>query len=221
MSNNGHARTRVCAESTSQVNRPGDYFKALAALIQRIPASRVEDIAEVLLRAREDSKRVLLFGNGGSASLASHFACDLGKGTTARCCNPLKRFRAIALTDNIPMMTAWANDSSYDDIFSEQLRNLIEPGDVAFAISGSGNSPNVLKALETARAAGGFTVGLTGFQGGKMKKLCNLYLIVPSDNMQLIEDVHLSVAHALFTTIRHKLESALVDTTTSLAGVTP
>jgi D-sedoheptulose 7-phosphate isomerase len=102
-------------------------------------------------------------------------------------------------------MTAWANDSTYDMVFAEQLRNFISPMDVAFAISGSGNSPNVLRALEVAREAGAFTMGLTGFQGGKMKNLCDLCIIIPSENMQIIEDFHLSVAHALFSVIRQRL----------------
>jgi len=196
---------KPCAWPRTEIFRPADYFTGLTEVLSNLPVGRVEQICDALLRAYDDGRRIFLFGNGGSASLASHFACDLGKGTTARC-NHARRFRAIALTDNIPMMTAWANDSAYEDIFVEQLRNLIEADDLVLAISASGNSPNVLRALEAAGEAGGFRIGLTGFQGGKMKKLCELCLIVPSDNMQLIEDVHLSVAHAVFTTIRHELE---------------
>jgi D-sedoheptulose 7-phosphate isomerase len=100
------------------------------------------------------------------------------------------------------MMTAWANDAHYEDIFAEQLINFVRPDDIAFAISASGQSPNVLKALKVAREAGAFTLGLTGFQGGEMKSLCDLCLIVPSDNMQIIEDLHLSVTHAVYTALR-------------------
>jgi D-sedoheptulose 7-phosphate isomerase len=156
----------------------------------------------MLVNAYEQQHAIFLFGNGGSAALASHFACDLGKGTVN---GSSKRFRVIALTDNVPLMTAWANDSHYDDIFSEQLANFAGPGDVAFAISGSGNSPNVLKALRTARQAGSTTAGLTGFSGGKMLGLCDACIVVPCDNMQIIEDLHLCVAHSLFTCIRAKL----------------
>ena len=145
---------------------------------------------------------VYLFGNGGSAALASHFACDLGKGATN---GAAKRFQVLAFTDNVPMMTAWANDSRYEDIFAEQMINFVRPNDIAFAISGSGKSPNVLNALRVARRAGAFTIGLTGFQGGDMKDLCDLCMIIPSDNMQVIEDLHLSVTHAVFTALRAKI----------------
>lgn len=206
MPNNGHHPLKTV--TLTEIATAGDYFSSLAEVLQRLRHEQIDEIAKVLLRAYEERRRIFLFGNGGSASLASHFACDLGKGTTARMRHD-KRFCAVALTDNIPMITAWANDSSYDDIFAEQLNHLVEPGDIAFAISASGNSPNVLKGLETARRAAAYCVGLTGFAGGRMKQLCDLCLIIPSDNMQLIEDVHLSVAHALFTTIRHKLENGL------------
>lgn len=104
----------------------------------------------------------------------------------------------FALTDNLATLTAWANDSSYEDVFAEQLRNVVEPQDVAFAISGSGNSKNVLRALHVARAAGATTVGISGCQGGAMKSQCDLCVVVPSDNMQIIEDLHLATAHAIF-----------------------
>jgi D-sedoheptulose 7-phosphate isomerase len=107
----------------------------------------------------------------------------------------------MALTDNVPLMTAWANDSKYEDIFAEQLANFAGPGDVAFAISASGNSPNVLKALRVAKQAGSITTGLTGFAGGSMIALCDASVVVPCDNMQIIEDLHLCVAHSLFTSI--------------------
>jgi D-sedoheptulose 7-phosphate isomerase len=167
-----------------------------------MPFSAIDQIVHVLLGAYESSRRIYLFGNGGSAALASHFACDLGKGAAN---GSGKRFQALALTDNIPMMTAWANDSHYEDIFAEQLVNFVRPGDIAFAISGSGNSANVLKALKAARDAEAYTVGLTGFRGGQMRDLCDLCLIVPSENMQIIEDLHLSVTHAVFTALRAKI----------------
>jgi D-sedoheptulose 7-phosphate isomerase len=169
-----------------------------------LPHAAIDEISNRLLQAYEDGRKIFLFGNGGSAALASHFACDLGKGATHGA-GHRKRFRVVALTDNVPLMTAWANDSTYEDIFAEQLRNLIEPEDIAFAISASGNSANVLNALETTRQMGGVGIGLTGFSGGKMKRICDVCLVVPSDNMQLIEDVHLSIAHSLFTRIRHTL----------------
>lgn len=179
------------------------YFEELQRVVIGLPYEAINQIADTLVRANDSGRTVYLFGNGGSASLASHFACDLGKGTAY--CNGGKRFRVLALTDNIPTMTAWANDSSYEDIFSEQLRNFVQPQDVAFAISGSGNSKNVLRALQVAREAGARTIGISGFQGGKMKSLCDICLVVPSDNMQIIEDLHLAMAHAIFRIVSARM----------------
>jgi len=178
------------------------YFDNVVEVIANMPFAAVGRIVGVLMQAYESNRMIYLFGNGGSAALASHFACDLGKGTAS---GSGKRFQVLAFTDNVPLMTAWANDARYEDIFAEQLINFVQPSDIAFAISGSGSSPNVLKALRVAHEAGAFTVGLTGFQGGDMVDLCDLCVIVPSDNMQIIEDLHLSVTHAVFTALRAKI----------------
>jgi D-sedoheptulose 7-phosphate isomerase len=172
------------------------YFEELQRVMVGLPNEGIDQIADTLMRAYDAGRTVYLCGNGGSAALASHFACDLGKGTAY--CNGGKRLRALSLTDNLPTLTAWANDSSYEDVFSEQLRNFVQPGDVAVAISGSGNSKNVLNALQVAREAGATTVGISGFQGGEMKSLCDICVIVPSNNMQIIEDLHLAMAHSIF-----------------------
>jgi D-sedoheptulose 7-phosphate isomerase len=179
------------------------YFEELEGVVANLPHDSINRIAEELLKANESGRTVYLFGNGGSASLASHFACDLGKGTAY--CNGGKRFRALALTDNIPTMTAWANDSSYEDIFAEQLRNFVQPQDIVFAISGSGNSKNILNALRVARGAGATTIGVTGFEGGEMKSLCDICVVVPSGNMQIIEDLHLSMAHSIFRIVSSRM----------------
>ncbi len=178
------------------------YFDDVVRTIGKMPLRTIDQVVEVLMQAYESSRKIYLFGNGGSAALASHFACDLGKGAAN---GSGKRFQVLAFTDNVPLMTAWANDARYEDIFAEQLINFVRPEDIAFAISGSGKSPNVLKALKVAREAGAYTVGLTGFQGGDMKDLCDLCLIIPSDNMQIIEDLHLSVTHAVFTALRARI----------------
>ncbi len=178
------------------------YFTALRETICKLPFAEIDRVVDLLAETFDRGRWVYIFGNGGSAALASHFACDLAKGTING--NP-KRFRVLALTDNIPLMTAWANDSSYENIFAEQLKNFVRPRDIALAISGSGNSPNVLKALTVARSAGATTVGLTGFRGGKMKSLCDHCVVIPCDNMQIIEDLHVAAAHALFTCLCHRL----------------
>lgn len=179
------------------------YFDELQRTFIGLAHDGINQIADTLLKANESGRMVYLFGNGGSAALASHFACDLGKGTAY--CNGGKRFRVLALTDNLPTLTAWANDSNYEDIFSEQLRNFVQPHDVVFAISGSGNSKNVLNALQLAQEMGATTVGITGFQGGAMKGLCKICVIVPSENMQIIEDVHLAMAHSIFRIVYSRM----------------
>jgi D-sedoheptulose 7-phosphate isomerase len=181
---------------------PSAYFAEIEQVTRKLPYGAMEQAIDALIGTSLAGGTVFLFGNGGSASLASHFACDLGKGTSDVAFQP---FRAVALTDNIPMMTAWANDFGYEHIFAEQLKTLGRPSDLAFAISGSGNSPNVLNALRVARERGMFTVGMTGFQGGKMKGMCDVCVVIPSDNMQIIEDLHLSIAHASFRVIRARM----------------
>ncbi len=188
--------------STGTVFEAEQYFAELRRVTAHLPFSVIDAATAELWRANSNGRAIYVFGNGGSAALASHFACDLGKGTAQSGSGP--RFRIVALTDNVPILTAWANDSSYDDVFAEPLRNLVQPGDVAVAISCSGSSANVIRALQVARGSGARTIGFTGFQGGQMKSLCDICIVVPSDNMQIIEDVHLSIAHTAFTIIRNR-----------------
>ncbi|MGA7217214.1 MAG: SIS domain-containing protein [Candidatus Sulfotelmatobacter sp.] len=179
------------------------YMAELSATIEKLPLSDIGRIVHLFFTAYRDGRTIFLLGNGGSAVLASHMACDLGKGTASA---SGRRLRAVALTDNVALITAWANDTNYEKIFAEQLENLLDPGDVVFAISGSGNSPNVLAALDFARRAGAVTGGLTGFNGGRMKPLCHVCAVVPSGNMQIIEDLHLSIAHSVFRALVHQIE---------------
>jgi D-sedoheptulose 7-phosphate isomerase len=202
---NQRSTDSVAVPFSREVNLSKTYFLGVGSVLRHLPFALIDEVTEALWSAYVESKTVYVFGNGGSAALASHCACDLGKGTVI---NGNRRLRVLALTDNVPLMTALANDISYDDIFAEQLTPLIEKGDIALAISGSGNSPNVLKALQVARQAGAFTIGLTGFQGGKMKPLCDLCVIIPSDNMQVIEDLHVSVNHSVFTSLRLRMLDA-------------
>jgi D-sedoheptulose 7-phosphate isomerase len=188
-------------QPTNELRAEG-YFRQLSDVLQKLPFALIDKLTEALWNAYRGNRTVYVFGNGGSAALASHCACDLGKGTAV---NGSPRFRALALTDNVPLLTAWANDARYEDIFTEQLRSFLQKGDVAFAISASGNSPNVLNALDLAQEMGALTMGLTGFQGGKMKSRCELCVVTPSQNMQIIEDVHLSVTHSIFTSLRGRM----------------
>ena len=179
-----------------------EYLTSLQEVLAHLDFSIIDRMTDAVWENYEQGRTLYIFGNGGSAALASHFACDIGKGTVAA---GRKRLRTVALTDNVPLITALANDRAYKDIFSEQLAGLAEKGDTVLAISGSGNSPNVVQGLEEARKLGLRTLVLTGFAGGRVKSLADLCLIVPSDNMQHIEDAHLCATHAIFRAIRHRM----------------
>lgn len=181
------------------------YFQMFADVLHQLPHDKIDEITGVFWQAYQQDQALFVFGNGGSAALASHSACDFGKGTVL---NGNRGFRVMSLTDNVPLLTAWANDRHYSDVFAEQIRPLIRENDVVLAISGSGNSENVLRGLQVAREARARTVGLTGFQGGKMKFLCDVCVVIPSDNMQLIEDCHVAVTHAVFLSLRQLIADA-------------
>jgi D-sedoheptulose 7-phosphate isomerase len=178
------------------------YFEELQEVVANLPAELVEQVVTSLLDCARRGSKVFIFGNGGSASTASHFACDLAKNTQVP---GAARFRVIALTDNIPLMTAWANDTAYDNIFAAQLEPLVERGDVVIGISCSGNSGNVLKAMTVARQAGAMTIGFTGDQGGRLKEMVDLCLQVSSRRIEQQEDVHLIVEHCVCAAIRTEL----------------
>lgn len=192
------------------------YLRQLSGLIPLLPYPAIEGIVRAILQAFEEERTVFVFGNGGSAASASHMMCDMNKGTSEEAWG--KRPKVMALTDNVPLLTAWANDSGYDQVFSEQLKNFAQSRDVAFAISSSGNSPNVLRALQTARDCGAVTLGVTGYQGGKMKPLCDICAVVPSDNMQMIEDMHHAILHSIFTVVRKRLRAARPEAMTATGG---
>jgi len=179
-----------------------EYFASLQEVLAHLDYSVIDRMTEAIWENYEQDRAIYIFGNGGSAALASHFACDLGKGTVAP---GRKRLRTVALTDNVPLITALANDLAYKDIFSEQLAGLAQKGEMVLGISGSGNSPNVVQGLEEAHKLGLQTLVLTGFAGGRVKALADLCLIVPSDNMQHIEDAHLCATHAIFRAIRQRM----------------
>jgi D-sedoheptulose 7-phosphate isomerase len=170
-----------------------------AALADPYLARAIEQIVPVLLAARSADRTIYFFGNGGSASTASHFVADIGKATIR---GDRRRFKCVALVDNVETLTAWANDAEYAKVFSEQLATLAAPGDVAVGISGSGNSPNVLEAMAVAKKMGLRTVGLTGIGGGKLKDAVEIPVVVPSNSMQHVEDVHLLVCHLLTAYLR-------------------
>ena len=171
------------------------YFERVAEVLPRIPAEPVERIVQIMRDAQINRRTVFMMGNGGSSANASHIVNDLVKSLL----HPDRpRFRAFCLTDNTPTLTAYSNDESYEIALAKQLEALASPGDVAFVLSGSGNSPNVLRAMETAAEMGLTRIGLTGCGGGKLAPLCDVAVVVPSDSMQIVEDAHLVVLHAMF-----------------------
>lgn len=167
---------------------------------------KIDKLASLLMKARENKRTIFIMGNGGSAATASHFVGDLSKGTIVE---GFPRFKAVALTDNITNMLAWANDMDYEDIFVEQLKNLMEPGDVVIGISVSGNSANVLKAIEYANSHGGMTIGLSGYDGGRLLKSAQENIHVPDFYMQRVEDIHLLLEHLLTSLIREEQKQKL------------
>ncbi len=182
-----------------------EYYKKLRQGLEQISAADFEKVANMLLDAWEQNKQVFIFGNGGSAATATHFACDLGKGTIENLQDPQeKRFRVLALNDNMSTFSAIANDLSYENVFAQQLRNLVEEGDVVIGISASGNSPNVIKAFQLGKAKGAKIIGFVGFDGGKMKPLCDAVLYFPEKSYQRSEDAHHIFQHLLMLYICEK-----------------
>lgn len=189
-----------------------DYLKNLRVILDDLPLAETRRAVDCLFRAYETDHTVFTFGNGGSAALASHLAADLGKGTHipgSPSLADVKRLKALSVVDNVPMLTAWANDTNYADVFAGQMENFIQPGDVAFGISGSGNSANVLRALELARRVGATTIGLTGCGGGRMQALLDCAIVVPSHHMQQVEEAHVILAHLIFLDLKGRIEATV------------
>ena len=163
-------------------------------------SEKIQDIIKKLVNARDKSNTIFTIGNGGSASTASHFTSDLLKTAITKNTN---RFKSISLVDNIAVLSAWSNDSSYEDIFSEQMKNFVSKNDILIAFSGSGKSKNIIKALSYAKQKGIFSIGFTGEVGGEFPKLCNICYNVPSNDMLNIESLHVVICHCIISAIRN------------------
>lgn len=187
-----------------------NYLNELKDVFERLPLTEVKQATDILFHAYQNDRTVVLFGNGGSAALASHLATDLAKGTHypgPPSMKNVRRMRAVSLTDNVSMLTAWSNDLDYENVFAGQMENFLRARDIAFGISSSGKSRNVLRALEMARRTGATTIGFTGCGGGKMRDLLDCAVIVPSDHPQQVEDAHLVLAHLLFLDLRARIQA--------------
>ena len=169
-----------------------EYIEQLKDVLDSFPHEQFERLTEAMMDAYREDRRIFVMGNGGSGSTASHWVCDINKGC---CSDKKKKFKMFCLSDNIPTLLAYANDLSYEDVFVEQLKNFFVPGDVVIGISGSGNSGNVLKAIEYANENDGKTVGLCGYSGGKLYGMVDIPILVKIDDMQKVEDVHMIVVH--------------------------
>ncbi len=179
-----------------------EYLSHLGRTLEELPVEAIHRVTEVLLEARVRGRKVLIMGNGGSASTASHFACDLAKNTRLE---GWPDFRVVALTDNMATFSAYANDEGYDQVFARQLASLVEPADVVIAISTSGNSPNVLEAAAVANRVGAVTVGFTGFDGGRLGSAVQHHVHVPSDCIEHVEDIHLVLEHLICKALRERV----------------
>jgi Phosphoheptose isomerase len=182
-----------------------EYLDDVKRLLDTLDTGQIEQLILHLEQRWREGKRVLLVGNGGSASSASHIVNDLQKCVYLETGRALK---AMCLADCQPLVLAWANDEGYENVFAPQVECWGEPGDMLIAISGSGNSPNVLKSVEKARERGVFTFGLSGFAGGKLAEMADTAIVVPSDSMQRIEDVHLIILHLAFVGLLERLRAA-------------
>lgn len=186
---------KMFASTKSLAEYADAYLKYLSTLLTKLDPKAIEQMGQALIEARDQGKKIIFLGNGGSAATASHFVNDIAIGTRS----PHKPFKAIGLTDNVPILTAVGNDNGYDEIFTKQLEVYLEPGDVIVAISASGNSPNIVKAMELCKARGNKTIGLTGFDGGHLKKMSDIKVHIETAKGEYgpVEDIHMIMDHLL------------------------
>ena len=184
------------------------FLERVGQELLRINPAEVKALADAIYACYQERRMVFVCGNGGSGSNASHFCEDMGKCTLRRedyDNDKKKRLRVLSLTDNTPYILAWANDEGFERVFAEQLKNLASPGDLLIAISGSGNSPNVLRAVDWAKRNGLKTFGCTGFSGGKLRTLAHRGLHVPLDDMGIVESIHLTAFHWIVDDLHRRI----------------
>jgi D-sedoheptulose 7-phosphate isomerase len=180
-----------------------NYLDELEVVVRRLSRAAVGEVVEALLESWRERRTVFLIGNGGSAATASHMMNDLNKATIVP---GMPRFRALALTDNVPLLTALGNDLAYEDVFVEPLKNLLQPKDTLIAMSASGNSPNIVKAVQYARSVGARVIGFCGQPGGKLAQLADIKVVIPSDRIGHQEDGHLILNHAITAALAQRIQ---------------
>ena len=184
------------------------YIDELKDILDELSEEVIEQVLEVLHAARLENQQVFILGNGGSASTASHFVCDLGKNTRVQ---GVANFRVMGLTDNMALFSALANDEGYENVFAQQLGNYLQPGDVVIGISTSGNSPNVVNAIQFANTYGATTIGFTGFSSGDLGSMVDIDLHVPSHSIEHVEDIHLVLEHLITKALREKAMEMIME----------
>lgn len=187
------------------------YIDELKEILDRLSPEVIEQVLDCLHEARLENRQVFILGNGGSASTASHFVCDLGKNTRVQ---GTPNFRVMGLTDNMALFSALANDEGYENVFAQQLGNYLQREDVVIGISTSGNSPNVVNAIQFANTVGATTIGFTGFSSGKLGSLVDIDLHVPSHSIEHVEDVHLVLEHLITKALREKAMAMVMEEST-------
>jgi D-sedoheptulose 7-phosphate isomerase len=195
------------------MKRVENYLASLQQTMNELPKENIVNVIELLESARLDGKQIFIMGNGGSASTATHFVCDLAKNTRRE---GVPHYKAIGLTDNMAIFSAYANDEGYENVFSQQLDNLVMPGDIVIGISASGNSMNVLNAIALAKSRNAITVGFTGFNGGQLLPMVDINIHVNSTIIEHVEDIHLMLEHMIVKAIKEQdypenLSKILVD----------
>lgn len=179
------------------------YIDQLQRTLNSLPLTQVNKVIDTLQEARLQNRQIFIMGNGGSASTATHFVCDLAKNTRH---SAWPSFRVFGLSDNMALLSAYANDEGYENVFAQQLANYVQPEDVVIAISASGNSANVLRAVELARERDAQTIGFTGFDGGQLGTMVDLHVHIASDCIEQVEDVHLILEHLICTVLRERVQ---------------
>jgi D-sedoheptulose 7-phosphate isomerase len=190
------------------------YFYDLKATLDQLSMDSIQKAIDLLHEARLSGRKIFIMGNGGSASTASHFVCDLGKNTRIQ---GWPNFKVIGLADNMAIFSALANDEGYGNVFSQQLANLVEAEDIVIGISASGKSPNVLNAIEVARQAGAHTIGMSGYDGGQLASMVDISVHVPSFCIEHVEDIHLILEHMITKALKEKVTTVLVQETGDLS----
>lgn len=179
-----------------------NYITELQNTMEYLPETLIVEVIEILHAARLNQRQIFIMGNGGSASTASHFVCDLAKNTRKE---GWPDYRVIGLSDNMAVFSAFANDEGYENVFAQQLASFVQSGDIVIAISTSGNSPNVIKAVELANQAGARTIGMSGFDGGRLGSLVEIHLHVLSNCIEHVEDIHLILEHLICKALREAI----------------